>query len=181
MTTPLNTIMSLIPHLTADQLQTIEAYTAWFYRQNLATQIAALPNTSLSGVGLYVNMVAAPQQFIPVPPPPVLENAVPAPFLPDLPPSPEKQAQDLLPPLSCSQHSRHSRHPQLKSPSPEEPCECFNCSSTQDCNEEVKCPGCLNGEWGQRAHTGPDGCCNYEDDREEDDHRSGGCRSGYTW
>jgi hypothetical protein len=173
MTTPLNTIMSLIPHLTADQLQTIEAYTAWFYRQNLVAQISTLPNTSLASVGLYVNMVATPQQFMTVPPPPVLENAVPEPFLPDFPPTPETQAQDLLPPLSCWQ----SRHPQLKTPSPEEPCECFTCAAQRDCYEEVKCPGCLNEEWGQRAHMGPGGCRNYQEDDEEDDRRS----EGYAW
>ena len=162
MTTPLNTIMSLIPHLTADQLQTIEAYTAWFYRQNLAGQIATLPNTSLAGVGLYINMVSNPQQFMTVPPPPVIENPVPTQFLPELPPTPtfpDSQAQDLLPPLSCSQHWQH---PQLKSPSPDEPCGCFNCLAQRDCQEDMSLD--------------EDGCYNCDDDL-----RSGGCRSGYTW
>lgn len=164
MTTPLNTIMALLPHLTADQLQTIEAYTAWFYRQNLAAQIAALPNASLAGVGLYINMVASPKQFIIIPPPPQIENPVPTQFLPELPPTPtfpetQDQDQDLLPPLSFSQHSRH---PQLKSPTPDEPCSCFNCLASQDCQEDMSLE--------------EDGCYNYEDDL-----RSGGCRSGYTW
>jgi hypothetical protein len=159
MTTPLNTITALLPHLTADQLQTIEAYTAWFYRQNLAAQIATLPNTSLASVGLYVNMVAAPQQFITIPPPPQIENAVPTQFLPELPPTPENQAQDLLPPLSCSQRPGH---PQLKSPTPDEPCSCFNCAASRDHQEDMSLE--------------EDGYYNYEDDL-----RSGGCHSGYTW
>jgi hypothetical protein len=159
MTTPLNTIMSLLPHLTADQLQTIEAYTAWFYRQNLAAQIAALPNSSLSGVGLYINMIASPKQFITIPPPPQIENAVPMQFLPELPPTPETHDRDLLPPPSCLQNLRH---PQLKSPTPDEPCSCFNCIASRDCQEDMSLD--------------EDGYYNYEDDL-----RSGGCRSGYTW
>jgi hypothetical protein len=164
MTTPLNTITALLPHLTADQLQTIEAYTAWFYRQNLAAQIAALPNASLAGVGLYINMIASPKQFITIPPPPQIENPVPTQFLPELPPTPETHEthethdRDLLPPLSL----QYSRNPQLKSPTPDEPCSCFNCVASQDCQEDMSLE--------------EDDYYNYEDD-----HRSGGCRSGYTW
>jgi hypothetical protein len=199
MTTPLSTITSLLPHLTAEQLEIIENYTTWFCRQNLAAQIGTLPNTSLVDVGLYINTIAKPLQPIVIPPPPQFENAVPTNFLPELPPSPmaietfdELVAKvqspplpslaDLLPPW-CRENlqkpqPQHQQHPQLKSPSPEEPCGCFNCVASRDCYEEVKCPGCLSGEWGQMAHMGPDGCFKPDENEENDNHRSGGCRGG---
>lgn len=155
MTTPFNTITSLLPHLTAEQLQTIEATVAWYCRQNLTNSIAALPNASLSSIGIYVEAVANPRSFINamaginVPPAPVVENAVPTPFQSDLlPPLP------LTPPAAAKQHQQH---PQLKSPEPDEPCECFSCASTRSFNG-ITCRGCLDGEWGEEAHMGHGGC-----------------------
>jgi hypothetical protein len=99
MTTPLNTITSLLPRLTAEQLQTIENYVGYFYRQNLANNIAALPTANLVGLGTVLEIFTNPGRAIVIPPPPpaqnivpppppLLENAVPRPLLPDLPPSP---------------------------------------------------------------------------------------------
>lgn len=98
MTTPFETITGLLPRLTADQLQTIENYVAYFYRQNLANSIATLPAASLVNIGTVIEVFTNPRlpivipppqaQNIVLPPPPLVENAIPRPLLPDLPPSP---------------------------------------------------------------------------------------------
>jgi hypothetical protein len=161
MTTSLNTITALLSHLTVDQLQIIETYTAFFYRQNLAGSIANLPNANLPSVGIFINAFANQLQFTMIPPPPTIENAVPQPFqrdlLPDLP----------LSPLILNESdftSSRQQHPQLKSPEPEEPCECFNCCASRDCHEELTCPGCLTADPGQMSHMGPGGCCEHYDE-----------------
>ncbi len=183
MTTPLNTIMTLLPNLTTEQLQAMEGYAAWFCRQNLSARIAALPNSSLASVGVYIDIFANPQQSIVIPPPPpapVVENAVPAPFqsdllpplFPDLPASPLVFAEG---DFTSPGHSRQ-QHPRLKplSPSPEpepnEGCECFNCVAHREYNRDkeedddyeetrqANCPGCRDGEWGLSPHAVPGGC-----------------------
>ena len=173
MTTKINTITSILGLLSDEQLQTIEAYAAYFCRQNLANTTAALPNTHLAGVGLYINAVANSEKYVNIPrgppPAPVLENAVPAPFHPDLLPP-------LFPDLPATPQQQSYQHPQLKSPEPEEPCGCVNCAEDPDNREDdddyyshnyhedaqdyglSTCPGCRSGEWRNSAHTGPEGC-----------------------
>jgi hypothetical protein len=163
MTTRINTITSMLDMLSDEQLQMIETQTAYFCRQNLANNIAALPNASLASAGLYINAMTNPLHIMFIPPPmpppaPVVENAVPVPFHFDLlPPFPQT-------PLVITENDfAASQHPQLKSPGPKEPCRCPNCDAYPESeygNDDYlpTCLGCQAGEWRHSAYTRPEGC-----------------------
>jgi hypothetical protein len=175
MTTPLDTITGLLQRLTPDQLQTIENYVAYFYRQNLANSIATLPAATLVGLGTVIEIFTNPRppiiippppaQNIVLPPPPLVENAVPQPLLPDLPPSPLVIAEGDLGPAPTTIAPRHytiaplhlsatttyqHQHPQLQP-------------------LDFTCRGCLEGdELSAWTHTWTEGCEGAQGVQEED-------------